>query len=236
MMKVEIWSDIACPFCYIGKRKFETALEQFAHKDSVQVEWRSFQLDPDAQHVPGQSIYEALAEKKGWTPEQAKNISKQVTGMASEVGLNYNMDQTVPANTFDAHRLTHLAQKHGLQDAAEERLFQAYFMEGKNVQDPETLVQLGKEIGLPEVVVRNLLVSDDHAYDVRMEGYEAQQIGVRGVPFFVIDRKYAVSGAQPSEVFLQALQTARTEWEKVHPPVAVLEGEGGACAIDGTCN
>jgi predicted DsbA family dithiol-disulfide isomerase len=235
-MKVEIWSDIACPFCYIGKRKFEAALEQFAHKDSVQVEWRSFQLDPDTQHVPGQSIYEVLAEKKGWTPEQAQNISKQVTGMAAEAGLNYNMDQTVPANTFDAHRLTHLAQKHGLQDAAEERLFQAYFMEGKNIQDPETLVQLGKEIGLREEAVRHMLAGDDHAYDVRMEGYEAQQIGVRGVPFFVIDRKYAVSGAQPSEVFLQALQTARTEWEKEHPPVAVLESDGGTCSIDGTCN
>lgn len=235
-MKVEIWSDIACPFCYIGKRKFENALAQFSHKDTVQVEWRSFQLDPEADNVPGQNIYEVLAEKKGWTPEQAKALSGQVVNMAKEVGLDYNMDATVPANTYNAHRLTHLAAKHGLQDAAEERLFQAYFMEGKNIQDGETLVQLGKDIGLAEDVVRSMLDSDAFQTDVRRDIAEAQQIGVRGVPFFVIDRKYAVSGAQPSELFLQALQTARTEWEKAHPPVAVMEAGGPSCDINGNCD
>jgi predicted DsbA family dithiol-disulfide isomerase len=235
-MKVEIWSDIACPFCYIGKRRFEQALGQFAHKNAVQVEWRSFQLDPEAQHVPGQSIYEVLAEKKGWTPQQAKAISGQVSAMAAEVGLNYDMDTTVPANTFNAHRLTHLAAKHGLQDEAEERLFRAYFMEGRNIQNTETLVQLGTDIGLKEEAVRRMLAGDDFSYDVRMDGAEAQQIGVRGVPFFVIDRKYAVSGAQPTEVFLQALQTARKEWEKQHLPVAVIEGDGATCDINGNCD
>lgn len=235
-MKVEIWSDIACPFCYIGKRKFENALAQFSHKDTVQVEWRSFQLDPEADNVPGQNIYEVLAEKKGWTPEQAKALSGQVVNMAKEVGLDYNMDATVPANTYNAHRLTHLAAKHGLQDAAEERLFQAYFMEGKNIQDGETLVQLGKDIGLAEDVIRSMLDSDAFQTDVRRDIAEAQQIGVRGVPFFVIDRKYAVSGAQPSELFLQALQTARTEWEKAHPPVAVMEAGGPSCDINGNCD
>jgi predicted DsbA family dithiol-disulfide isomerase len=235
-MKVEIWSDIACPFCYIGKRKFEQALEGFEHKDSVQVEWRSFQLDPEAQYVPGKTIYESLAEKKGWSPQQAKAISAQVSGTAAEVGLHYQMDKTIPANTFDAHRLTHLAAKLGLQDAAEERLFQAYFMEGSNIQDREVLVRLGKEMGLEEDRVRTMLASDEFSYEVRMDGHEARQIGVRGVPFFVIDRKYAVSGAQPSEVFLQALQTARKEWEKANPPIPVLEGDGPACATNGNCN
>lgn len=235
-MKVEIWSDIACPFCYIGKRKFEAALEQFAHKDSVEVEWKSFQLDPEMKQVPGKNIYESLAEKKGWTPEQAKALSGQVVSMAAQEGLHYHMDATVPANTLNAHRLTHLAAKHGLQDAAEERLFQAYFMEGRNIQDSETLVQLGTDIGLKEEDVRTMLAGGEFTYEVRMDCAEAQQIGVTGVPFFVIDRKYAVSGAQPSELFLQALQTARTEWEKAHPPVAVLNSDGPSCDINGNCD
>ena len=234
-MKIEIWSDIACPFCYIGKRKFEQALEGFAHKDDVQVAWRSFQLDPDMDNVPGKSIHEVLAAKKGISVAQAKSMGSQVSEIASAVGLTFNMDKTVPANTFDAHRLTHLAAKYDLEDAAEERLFRAYFTEGKNIQDRETLVQLGVEIGLDEQDVRNTLGSDNYAYEVRTEGYEAQQIGVRGVPFFVIDRKYAVSGAQPSEVFLQALQKARTEWEKEHEAASLVAAEGAACSIDGNC-
>jgi len=235
-MKVEIWSDIACPFCYIGKRKFEQALESYPHKDSVQVEWRSFQLDPEMEPVPGQTIYESLAQKKGWTPEHAKALSAQVSNMAAELGLHYNMDNTVPANTFNAHRLTHLAAKFGLQDEAEERLLKAYFMEGLNIQDEKVLVQLGTDIGLEEKAVRYMLASDEYSYDVRMDAYEAQQIGVRGVPFFVIDRKYAVSGAQPSEVFLGALQTARKEWEAANQPVPVLEGSGPTCDTNGNCN
>ena len=235
-MKIEIWSDIACPFCYIGKRKFEQALEGFAHKETVEVEWRSFQLDPEAQHVPGQTIYESLAERKGWTPEHAKALSAQVSAMAAEVGLNYNMDNTVPANTFNAHRLTHLAAKFGLQDAAEERLFRAYFVEGLNIQDENVLVQLGTDIGLEEKAVKNMLASDEYSYHVRNDIAEARQVGVRGVPFFVIDRKYAVSGAQPSEVFLSALQTARKEREAANQPVPVLEGDGPTCDTNGVCN
>ena len=235
-MKVEIWSDIACPFCYIGKRRFEKALEGFAHKDTVQVEWKSFQLDPEMKQVPGQNIYESLAEKKGWTPEQAKGLSAQVVAMAAEEGLDYNMDATVPANTLNAHRLTHLAAQLGLQDAAEERLFQAYFMEGKNIQDTETLVQLVTDIGLEEAAVRDLLAGGAFTYEVRQDIAEAQQIGVRGVPFFVIDRKYAISGAQPVELFQQALQTALAEWEKANAPVAVFEGNGPACDTAGNCD
>ncbi|HEY1115142.1 MAG TPA: DsbA family oxidoreductase [Chitinophagaceae bacterium] len=235
-MKVEIWSDIACPFCYIGKRRFENALEQFAHKDTVQVEWKSFQLDPEMKQVPGQNIYESLAGKKGWTPEQAKGLFAQVVSMAAAEGLDYNMDATVPANTLNAHRLTHLAAQHGLQDAAEERLFQAYFMEGMDIQDTETLVRLGIDIGLQEEAVRDLLAGGAFTYEVREDIAKAQQIGVRGVPFFVIDGKYAVSGAQPVELFLQALQTARAEWEKANPPVSVLEGDGPSCDLAGNCD
>jgi predicted DsbA family dithiol-disulfide isomerase len=233
-MKVEIWSDIMCPFCYIGKRKFENALQQFAQKDQVEVVWHSYLLDPEMQHVPGKSVHEVLGEKKGWSPQQARQMNDQVTAMAREVGLAYNLDQAVPANTFSAHRLTHLAKKHGLQQEAEERLFSAYFIEGKNIQDTDTLVQLGLETGLPEAELRQVLASDAFAEAVRQDLYEARQIGVRGVPFFVLNQKYAVSGAQPSEVFLQALNQV---WEEEKPQALTpLSGEAaGPGCTDGVC-
>ncbi|WP_026462618.1 DsbA family oxidoreductase [Adhaeribacter aquaticus] len=233
-MKIDIWSDIACPFCYIGKRKFEQALEQFPHKDQVEVVWHSFQLDPEMQFVPGKSINEVLAEKKGWSPQQAKQMNAQVTGMAKEVGLDYNMDQTIPANTFHAHRLTHLAAKHGLQDQAEERLFQAYFMEGKNIGDTDTLVQLGTEIGLEEALVRQTLENNLFANEVNQDSFEAQQLGIRGVPFFVLNRKYGVSGAQPSELFLQTLEKVWEEEKPVITPITTNEGQDASCS-DGMC-
>lgn len=231
-MKVEIWSDIMCPFCYIGKRKFEHALQQFAFKDKVEVVWHSYQLDPAMEHVPGKSVHEVLGEKKGWSPQQARQMNNQVTAMAQEVGLAYQMDQAVPANTFSAHRLTHLAKRHGLQDEAEERLFSAYFIEGKNIQDSETLVQLGQEIGLPETEIRQMLASDAFANDVQRDIDEAQQIGVRGVPFFVLNQKYGISGAQPSEVFLQALNQV---WEEERPKFTDLQAgqvSGPSCSDD----
>jgi predicted DsbA family dithiol-disulfide isomerase len=205
-MKVDIWSDIMCPFCYIGKRKFENALAQFANKEEVEVEWHSYQLQPDAQHVPGKSTYDFLAEIKGISREQAKQMNDRVATMAEAEGLKYDFDKVQVANTFDAHRFTHLAAKHGLQNEAEERLFAAHFTEGKNVQDHDTLVQLGKEIGLKEADVRSMLASDALTDDVNKDIHIARQIGVSGVPFFVINNKYGISGAQPSEVFLSALQ------------------------------
>ncbi|MFD2245244.1 DsbA family oxidoreductase [Pontibacter ruber] len=205
-MKIDIWSDIMCPFCYIGKRKFEKALAQFANKEQVEVQWHSYQLQPDAQHVPGKSTYDFLAEIKGISREQAKQMNDRVATMAEAEGLHYDFDKVQVANTFDAHRFTHLAAKHGLQDAAEERLFAAHFTEGKNVQDPETLVQLGKEIGLAEEEVRSMLQSGDLREEVNKDIRTAQTIGINGVPFFVINNKYGISGAQPSEVFLSALE------------------------------
>jgi predicted DsbA family dithiol-disulfide isomerase len=233
-MKVEIWSDIMCPFCYIGKRKFENALQQFAQQDQVEVVWHSYLLDPEMQQVPGKSIHEVLGEKKGWSAQQARQMNDQVTAMAREVGLVYNLDQAVPANTFSAHRLIHLAKNHGLQDQAEESLFRAYFTEGKNIQDTDTLVQLGQEIGLAEAEIRQVLAGDAFADEVQRDLYEARQIGVRGVPFFVLNQKYAVSGAQPSAVFLQALNQV---WEEEKPQVLTrLRGEtAGPGCTDGVC-
>jgi predicted DsbA family dithiol-disulfide isomerase len=161
-------------------------------------------------------------------------MNNQVTVMAQEVGLAYNLDQAVPANTFSAHRLTHLAKEHGLQDQAEERLFSAYFIEGKNIQDPETLVQLGQQIGLPETQIRQMLASDAFTDQVRRDIYEAQQIGVRGVPFFVLNQKYGISGAQPTEVFLRALNQV---WQEERPKIADLQAGqvSGPSCIDDRC-
>jgi predicted DsbA family dithiol-disulfide isomerase len=210
-MKVEIWSDIMCPFCYIGKRRFEQALAQFAARDQVEVEWRSYLLDPEMQHVPGKTMDDMLREKKGWSQEQARQMNSQVVAMAREAGLHYNLEAALPANTHAAHRLIHLAKKHGLQEEAEERLFAAYFTEGKNIQDNETLVALGLQIGVPEAEILEMLAGDAFASQVQQDLNEARRIGVRGVPFFVFDQKYGISGAQPSEVFLKALHQA---WEE----------------------
>lgn len=210
-MKVEIWSDVACPFCYIGKRQLETALERFEHRDDVDVEWRSFQLDPSMpQQIEG-NMDEFLAQKLGRTPEQAREMNARVLGMAESVGLAYDFDHAQPSNTFDAHRLVHLGKAHGRQDAVNERLLAAYFTEGARLSDHETLVRLGTEVGLDADEIRTMLASDAYADAVRAEATEAQQLGLGGVPAFVFDRTFLVSGAQPAEALEQALQQA---WER----------------------
>ncbi len=228
-MKVEIWSDVMCPFCYIGKRKFERALEQFPQKEAIEIEWKSFQLDPELTNNSGLSIYEYIAERKGWTPEYARQLNAQVTGMAAEVGLQYNFDKAVVANSFDAHRFAHLAAKHGKGDAAEESLFKAYFTEGKDISDHAVLAELGSNIGLDAEEVKNTLADRTYAREVQQDIAEAAALGARGVPFFVIDRKYAVSGAQPEEIFLKALQQSYTE-------ATATDNSGNACTIDGDCS
>lgn len=210
-MNVEIWSDVMCPFCYIGKRKFEAALDQFPHKDQINVIWKSFQLNPDMPTDPSRSVLDYLAEVKGIPLAQAEQMHDHVTAMAREVGLEYHFDKAVVANSFDAHRFIQLAKQHGLGDAAEERIFRAYFTEGRNTADHTTLTELGTEIGLDKIEVEKMLQTDAFTEAVEQDIYESRQIGVRGVPFFVINRKYAVSGAQPPETFLGALQTAWAE-------------------------
>lgn len=234
-MKIEIWSDVACPFCYIGKRRFETALAEFEHRDEVEVIWKSFQLDPEAQYSPGQTIYDHLAERKGWSPQQAREVSANVIEMARGEGLQYDFDKLVPANTFDAHRFTHLAAQRGLQDKAEEKLFHAYFTEGKNIADPAVLTQLGVEIGLEASAVQQMLDGDAGTNEVQADIAEAQKFGIRGVPFFVFNRQYAVSGAQASAGFLQALQESWAAWEKENPAALAQVANGEVCTPDGEC-
>ena len=207
-MKVEIWSDVMCPFCYIGKRRLEEALTQFANADSVEISWKSYQLNPGLKTDPSISIHQHLANIKGLDLEAAKQMNQQVTEMAESVGLTYDFDHAILANSFDAHRLSHLAAQKGLGNAAQEALFKAYFTEGKNIADKETLIALGEGIGLTAADVKQMLSTNAFADAVKHDIAEAQQLGVRGVPFFVFDRKFAISGAQPTAVFLQTLKKA----------------------------
>jgi predicted DsbA family dithiol-disulfide isomerase len=213
-IKVEIWSDVMCPFCYIGKRKFETDLAQFKDKDKVEIVWKSFQLNADLKTDPSKNTIQHLAESKGWTMEYTNSTVQHVMEMAEGVGLHYDFNKAVVANSFDAHRLIQFAKSKNKGDAAEERLFKAYFTEGKNTADHTVLLQLGKEIGLEETELKQVLDSDAFAKEVKNDIQEAEKIGVSGVPFFVFNRKYAVSGAQDPEVFLKSLIKASEEKSK----------------------
>lgn len=205
-MKIEIWSDVMCPFCYIGKRRFEKALEQFEHKDKVRIEWKSFQLNPNLKTQPDKNATEHLAEAKGWSMEQTLSAQDHVVSMAKQEGLEFNFDKAVVANSFNAHRFTHLAKSMGLQDIVEEHLFQAYFTEGKNIDDPQTLKSIGTLAGIPEDKMDYLIHGNAFADEVEKDLYEARQFGIQGVPYFVFDGKYGISGAQETSTFLNALK------------------------------
>ena len=235
-MKVEIWSDVMCPFCYIGKRKFEKALERFPDKDNVQLEWKSFQLAPNMQTDPNKTIHQHLAQSKGISVQEAERMNDHVTQMAKHVGLEYNMDRAVVANSFNAHRFSHFAKQQGKQDEAEEVLFHAYFTEGKNIDDQATLIALGTKISLDPGALKSALENEEFSDEVRADIFEAQQLGIRGVPFFVFDRKYAVSGAQESQAFLQTLEKSFAEWRKENPETPFEVVEGQACRPGEDCD
>lgn len=234
-MKIEIWSDVMCPFCYIGKRKFEAALAQFAHRDEVEIVWKSFQLAPDLEVTKPTDCYTYLAEAKGQTRDWSVQMHNMVTQTAKSVGLDYRFDRAVVANTTDAHRLIQLAKTHQLGDQAEERLFKAYFTEGKNIADHATLAILGEEIGLKKEAVLAMLQSTQFADLVSQEHREGEQIGVQGVPFFVMDRKYGVSGAQDPQVFLKTLEQSFAEWRKNNPALKLNVIDGQTCTPKGEC-
>lgn len=212
-MKIEIWSDVMCPFCYIGKRRFEKALAQFPHKDEIEVEWKSYQLNPGIQTDPSLSLNQMLADSKGISPEQAQEMNHYVVEMAKDAGLEYNLESAIPANTFKAHRFLHFAKRQGVQDEAEEALFKAYFTESRNVDDEQTLVEIGRSLRLDPSEIQLVLEENRFAEDVYKDQYEAQQVGVRGVPFFVFDGQAAISGAQATEVFAQALEQTFKNWQ-----------------------
>ena len=207
-MQVEIWSDVVCPWCYVGKRRFESALARFAHGSSVEVVWRSFELDPEAPRRRPGTAAEHLARKYGLSAEQVTASWERLTELAADEGLEYHLERTAGGNSFAAHRLIHLGAAHGLQDAVKERLLRAYFTDGEAIGEPEALQRLGVESGLDADEVAELLAGDRFAADVREDERRARLLGINGVPFFAIDGRYGVSGAQPAELLLSALEQA----------------------------
>ena len=205
-MTVDVWSDIMCPFCFLGKHRFASALARFTYRDDVDVVWRSFQLDPNLRTDPTITVNEYLARRKAIDIEDARRMNDHLTRVGSQEGLVYNFDRAIPANTFDAHRLLHFAREQDKQDEIMERLFRAYFAEGKNIADAGVLTDLGHDVGLDPAVTAAMLASTQYGDEVREDIREAAQLGINGVPFFVFDGRYAVSGAQGTSVFLQALE------------------------------
>lgn len=231
-MRIDIWSDIMCPFCYIGKRRLEAALEHFEHKQEVTITWHSFQLAPDLKTQPGKNIYQYLAERKGQPLDWSVKVHRQMAQQALADGLVYNFDKAVVANSFDAHRLIHLAASHGLGGAAKEALLKAYFTDGKDISDHNVLLQAGMEIGLRVVETGDMLTSQQYAAEVQNDIETAENLGINGVPFFVFDNKYAISGAQPVVVFADGLRQAWAA-QATKPIGAVPDNQ--VCTPDGVC-
>jgi predicted DsbA family dithiol-disulfide isomerase len=231
-VKVEIWSDVVCPWCLIGKRRFEAALEQFAHRDAVQVVWRSFELDPSAPADLGVPLVLHLAGKYGVEEAEAAAMIERMRQTGAAEGADLRFDRARSGNTFDSHRVLHLAAQRGVQDAVKERFLLAYLEEGELISDHDTLVRLAAEAGLDAGAVAAVLAGDAYAAEVRSDEADARSLGATGVPFFVIDRAYGVAGAQPADVLLGVLEQA---WAAANPLTMVgAAGQDGACT-DGSC-
>jgi predicted DsbA family dithiol-disulfide isomerase len=238
-VKVEIWSDVVCPWCYIGKRRFEAALAGFEHRDGVEVVWRSFELDPASTSATaerpdeGPDYADRLASKYGTDRAGAQRMLDTMTAQAAEEGLDFRFDRAPRANTFEAHQVLHLAGEHQRQDAVKERLLRGYFTEGEAVGDRDVLVRLSAEAGLDPDSTRAALQEQRYAAAVRGEEEEAHRLGIGGVPFFVVDRRYGASGAQPAKELLEVL---RRTWAEARP-LTVLGSDGSdaadACGPDG---
>ncbi|HEY5114198.1 MAG TPA: DsbA family oxidoreductase [Nakamurella sp.] len=226
-MQIEVFSDVVCPWCYIGKRRLEEALSRFDHADQVTVTYRSFQLDPSSPDTSDLGLEEMLAAKYGRSIEQARAMNAQVSAVATGAGLDFRLERARPANTFRAHRLIHYAADHGLADELTERLMHGYFSEGVRVGERDDLLRLAVEIGLDEAGAAEVLDSDAYAGHVHADIDLARQFGATGVPFFVFDRKYGISGAQETALFTEVLSTA---WAAAQPPIAV--GSKGATCDD----
>jgi predicted DsbA family dithiol-disulfide isomerase len=231
-MRIEIWSDVVCPWCYIGKRRLEKALAAFDNADQVEIVWRSFQLDPAAPKDPVETVAESLGRKYGGGPEAGRQMIDQVEAVAAEEGLLFRHHQSLRVNTVDAHRVLHLALETGgpaLQGRLKEALLRAYFVETQNVADHGTLQRIAADAGLDEVRVKEVLAGDEYADAVEADIREAVSLGATGVPFYVVDRRYGVAGAQPSDVFAQVLDKA---WAESHPALDVVGG-ADVCGPDG---
>lgn len=232
-LKVQIWSDVMCPFCYIGKRRIEGALANFEHKDKVEIEWKSFQLDASFKASADDNIVDHLAVKYGKDKAWAQEMVDNMTQNAKNSGLDFHFEKAILANSHNAHRLLHLAKKYNLGNELKELLLKAYLTEGKDVNNLETLSTLGQEVGLEKTIVEEVLHSDAYSDEVKNDIATAQNIGVQGVPFFVFDNKYAISGAQPEEVFMETLEKVWEEKSSMSNVKVVNSTEGDSCGIDG---
>jgi len=232
-LKIQIWSDIMCPFCYIGKRRIENALENFEHKNSVEIEWKSFQLDAGFVASNDDNMVEHLANKYRKDAVWAQGMLDDMTQNAKNAGLDFHFEKAVLANSLNAHRLLHLAKKFNLANELEELLFKAYLTDGLNINDLATLKDLGLKVGLKLQDIEEVLHSNAYENEVAEDLIEAQNIGVQGVPFYVFDNKYAVSGAQHVDTFVNTLEKAWQEGKFVTKPILVNTTEGGSCGIDG---
>jgi predicted DsbA family dithiol-disulfide isomerase len=232
-LKIQIWSDIMCPFCYIGKRRIEEALSQFGHKEAVDIEWKSFQLDAGFIPSPDDNLIEHLAEKYRKDTDWAQTMVDNMTQNAKTAGLDFHFEKAVLANSHNAHRLLHLAKKHNLANELKELLFKAYLTDGKDLNSLTALSELGIAVGLDADAVAQVLHSNDYSEDVKQDIQEANTKGVQGVPFFVFDNKYAISGAQPTTAFLQTLEKVWQEGQ-FHSKVTLLNSStDNSCDING---
>ncbi|HWA76302.1 MAG TPA: DsbA family oxidoreductase [Polyangiaceae bacterium] len=230
-LRIDVWSDIACPWCYVGKRRLESALKESPHAAHVEVVWHAFELDPAApkQRDPSVSHTEYIAKKYGITSEQARRNSDRLVELARQEGLAFDFEHIRSGNTFDAHRLVQLGLERGVQGAVEERFFSAYLEQGALMSDHGTLLRLAVEAGLDEGEVSDVLASDQYAQAVRADEAQAHELGINGVPCFVLDGRFAVSGAQSPRILLSALHQA---WAEREPSSAELP-EGAMCGPDG---
>ena len=234
-MKINIWSDVRCPFCFVGKKKFEKALEKFPHSEKLEITWHSFQLDPQLITQPDVNPYEYFAKAKGITIERTKAMHEGAAMAGKEAGIDFNFDDSKVANSYKAHLLIQLSKTKNLANEMEEALFEAQFLDGKNIDDEETLIQLAKSIGITEDEAKNALQSDELGYLVKQDMQLASQLGINAVPFFVINDKYGISGAQQPELFLEALEKTWEEFSSGDKGLQLINS-GDSCDIDGNCN
>lgn len=229
-MKIEIWSDVICPFCYIGKNNFEAALATLPFKGEVKVEWKSFQLDPSLDPKETRNTFDYLREKKGLPEIQAQQMLSQVKQMGAGAGIDFDFEKALITNTFSAHKTLHLAKKYSRSNEMEEALFIAHFIDGKNVGDHETLTALAASLGIDQEETRQVLSSNTYDAEIADDIEEARVNGVSGVPFFILNGKYAVSGAQPAELFVNALQQT---YDETVAPLKIQTGNSASCDADG---
>ncbi|MGR6906210.1 DsbA family oxidoreductase [Lysinibacillus sp. BSL11] len=235
-MKVEIWSDFVCPFCYMGKHNFEIGLEQFEHKEIVEVVFRSFQLDPYAKKNTGMDIHQVSSSKHGIPYEKAKERNNKLKQHAKKVGLDYQLDTMIPTNSYDALRLSYYAKENGKMEEYMDRIMKAHFTDSLDIGDPSTLAQLANELGLNANETLNVLANDKYSEKIAADKAEGIKIGVQGVPLFVVDNKYAISGAQSNQVFLETLQQVWKEDYANNKAEEQLEPSLDNYCSDGTCS